>query len=698
MLARLLALTLSTLFSASVFAQGKTAAKPLEASRLMSITYGSPSWNNDSTKIDSAYLILRDKATGKIVQINLEETEPDSSQFSGNFNVNIGESDKILPEIFIPPTNIRGSDKDNRQLYEQIKNNKLPRKPVIWKKNERGQATLDVYDTREQAEAALKAYQTQQALSRGTPQPHGPKPLASENANLVAAQLERQMELKKLALEAAKRESERVRLEQIERQKAEERLKAAAAATANERAERKARAEILAAEAMRFFNKGQFSEAEAKFEQAMNLDPENKSYNFKYGVALYRTEKFNDALVSLKLASVEPKNENERLYFMGLTHYRLKELPAAMDIFTSVAKSDDSIMGPSSEFYRGVIFFTQEKWDAAKASFEKVIDTSKDPAMDQQAEEYIENIANAMAIAKLRENKFTFMGTVGAMYDSNVLLAPDNASDQGSNTNISDFRLLTVGDLEYRPLFTDRHELFVKANASLTNSLKNESAPADPYLYSIAAPYSYKGAMGKKAFKFTVKPGYEMLYMAPTGSGTKVSTLNSYFVLLDTTIIMNPTWFANYNFEYRGDDSQLASSVGQENADAAKYSLRTNQTVFLDKGRKKALIGSLGYVMNAAKGENKKYNRYEGGVTFTKPWKWDTTWNLGLAFYSLKYPDESNSRSDFNTTLSTGLTKPVREWLIWGLSGSYTKNDSNVTAQEYSKFTVLTTATFITNF
>jgi hypothetical protein len=692
--AHLLALTLLVACSITALAKGKT----VEANRLMSITYGSTSWNTDSTKIDSAYLVLRDKMTGKLVQINLEETEPDSSQFYGSFSINIGENDKITPEIFVPPSNIRNSDKDNRKLYEQIQNNKLPRKPVIWKKDDRGRATLEVYDTRNQAESALKSYQNQIAASKGVQAARGLKPLPSENANLVAQQLERQLVLKKLAMEAAKQESERIRLEQIERQKTEERLKAAMAATEKERAERKARAEKLAAEAMTHFNQGKFLEAQAKFEEAVNLDPQNKSYYFKYGVSLYKNEKFNDALVALQLAEVEPKSENERNYFMGLTHYRLKELPAALDIFTGVAKSGNMALAPSSEFYRGVIFYTQERWEPAKASFETVIDTSTDPLMDQQAEEYIENIANAIATQKLRENKFTFMGSVGAMYDSNVLLAPDNASDQGSNTNIADFRLLTIGDLEYRPVYTDVHELFLKANAGLTNSLKDKSAPADPYLFSLAAPYSYKGSLAKKALKFTVKPGYELMYMAPSGSGKKDLSLNSYFILLDTTIIMNPTWFANYNFEYRGDDSQLASSVGPENADSIRYSLRTNQTFFLDKGRKKALSGSLGYVLNPAEGKNRRYNRLEGGVSFAQPWKWETNWNVGLSVFSLKFPDASNSRSDFNLSLTSGLTKPVKEWLLWGISGAYTKNDSNVKTQEYSKFTVMTTATFITNF
>lgn len=663
----------------------------------MSITYGSPSWNVDSTKIDSAYLILRDKTSGRIVQINLEETEPDSSKFMGHFSVNLGESDKIMPEVFVPPSDIRKGDKDNRKLYELIQNNKLPRKPVIFTKNERGQGNLDVYDTREQAEAALKAYQAEVALAK--PSPHnGAKPLASEKASLMAKQMERQMELNRLAAEAAKRESERVRLEQIERQKAEERLRQAKAATEKERAERKARAQAVADEAMALFNQGKFAESEAKFKMAVELDPENKSYYFKYGVALYRLEKYNEALVILNLADVDPHIQNEKNYFMGLTHYRLKELPAALSRFSSVAATSDPVMAPSSEFYKGVILFVQEKYEPAKAAFEKVIDTSKDPALDQQAEDYIENIAAAQALAKLRENKFTFTGTVGAMYDSNVLLAPDNESSQGSTTNIADFRLLTIGDLEYRPVLTDKQELFVKLNASLINSAQDKAAAADPYVYNLSLPYSYKGFWGQKAMKTTIKPGYETLFMAEGGSSTKGMVFNSYFIAAESTLIMNPKWFANYSLEYRRDDSRMSSSNGPEDADANKYSLKTNQTFFLDKARKRAVIGSAGYVLNSAAGDNKKYNRYEGGATYVRPIKWNATWSLGLSVYKLTYPDESNNRRDFNLSLSSGVSKPIKENLIWGLNASYTKNDSNVNEQEYSKYTIFSTLTYIANF
>ncbi len=95
----------------------------------MHITYGSPSWNTDSAKVDTAYLILRDKDSGRFVQIQLEETEPDSSQFAGHFSVSLGDKETISPEIYVPPRELRNSDPDNKKLYEMIREGKLPRKP-----------------------------------------------------------------------------------------------------------------------------------------------------------------------------------------------------------------------------------------------------------------------------------------------------------------------------------------------------------------------------------------------------------------------------------------------------------------------------------------------------------------------------------------------------------------------------------------
>jgi len=675
----------------------QTPKKPVVMDRLMFITYGSPSWNKDSSKVDTAFIFMRDKTSGRIAQIQLEETEPDSSQFKGQFNVSLNESEKISPEIYIAPTSLREADQDNKKLYELIKAGKIPRKPLVWKKSARGQTVLDVYDTREQGESAYKVYQEEQKLLALTRGKKLAKPVLSDSTLDTARQAELKNLLSKLAKESAKHEANRIRMEQIERQKADLRMARLNQMPEAERNEQKRLADVAAKTAMGFYTQGKFLEAQASFKKSVDLDPSVTSVLYNFGVVQYRNEKFNESIVALRMSKVDPQTDAERKYYMALNHYRLSELVSAMKLFEEVGASQNPVLGPSAVFYQGVIYFTEEKFEQAKKAFETVIDISQDAKMDDQAEAYLDRLAAAMAFAKMRENKWTVSGTLGLMYDSNVLLAPDNASDQGSATDIEDARLLTVLDLEYRPIFTEHHEASAKATVTMINSVKEDAAKADPFLYTFSAPYTYKGIVWKKGYKLTAKPGYEVLYMAPSG-GTKTQQQASPFFSLDNTFVMNPEIFSVYSFEYRADDTVTPDAIGPNDSDASKIGLKTSQIFILDKAKKQMFIANLGYSINAAKGDNKKYARIDAGATYLQPLKWDVTWNAGLSMYRVNYGSADPSRTDFNTTLSTAVSKPIRDWVTWSFLANYSKNDSDVSANEYSKYTVMTTATFVTSF
>lgn len=685
-------------FTTTAFAQSPIKAKrqpkaPIDINKTIFISYGSSTWNTNSAQIDSAFIVLRDKTSGKLVQISLEESEPDSALFVGQFSVNWGATESLAPEVFIPPANARDSEKDYKKIFAMIQDNSLKSKPLIWKKNLKGLTVLDVYDSQEQADAAAKAYHQAQQQ----PKKELLKPVPSPEALAAAALAEQKARLEKLALEAAKREADRVRLEQLEKQKAEERIRQAKLASEKERAERKEKAEKIAQEAMELYKAADYLNAEAKFKASVELDPENKNYYFQYAITLYRNQKYNDALVMFSLTKVEGASAIEKTYYEGLCHYRLKEFEPAVKAFTEAAASGDKMMAPSAMFYTGVVQFAQEKYEEAKKNFETVIDTSEDARLDEQAESYLDQIATQLIYKKMRENKWTLTGTVGLMYDSNVLLAPDSAIDQGSSTNVADFRFMTNADAEYRPVLSEHHEWSAKMNASLLNSVKNEAAIADPYQFSIGLPYSYKGVMGSKGVKWTFKPSFETLLMSPDGTKDKGLVLSSYLALFEGTWIMSQSYFATYNFEYRIDNSNLADSLGKNDSDATKYSLRTIQSFFLDKAKKEALMGNLGYVLNAAKGDNKLYQRLEGGVTYARPTSWDASLTLGLSIYKLTFPKADEKRDDFNVTLTTGVSKPVKEWMTWSVIGSYTKNDSSLaTTYEYSHWTLMTVGTFTT--
>src|SRR5256885_15186876 len=110
---------------------------------------------------------------------------------------------------------------------------------------------------------------------------------------------------------------------------------------------------------------------------------------------------------------------------MGLIFFKLKEFSQAKESFAAVKASKNATLAPSAAFYEGLVYFSEENFKAAQSSFEFVIDQSSDPVMDKKAEEYIEKIAAAIAAKKMAAKKWILDATIGANYDSNILLLPN---------------------------------------------------------------------------------------------------------------------------------------------------------------------------------------------------------------------------------------------------------------------------------
>lgn len=658
------------------------------------IVYGSASWNIDSTKPDSAFLFLRDKTNGKIVKIQLEESEPDSSLFAGSFVVNWGQSGAVNPEIFIPPKDMRNNSDAVKKFNELLSKGDIKSKPIVIKRADGTSAkVIDVYDTTEQAGRATVAAQAEEK-SRQEAAKTLTKPALKEQDLEVLKKSKQQAMMNELALQAAKRDTERLRIEQIERQKAEERMRREKALSESARAERRKQAAVLAGQAQADYMNGNFAGAEDKFSQSMEMDPENKSYYFRYGVSLYRTNKFDESLVILKMTADDPETVLEKKYYMGLIHLRLKEYPAALSLMRAAGSNPKSPIAPSAAFYEGVILFTQEEYSAARAPFERVIDISSDPRLDEQAEQYLDQIIVLAKEKEVMSHHWFINGMVGAMYDSNVLLAADTETSQGSATKVGDVRALASGDVEYRPVYTKSKELGFKASGFYLWSTKKEATYADPLQMNISAPYTYKGTAFSKGYKFALKPAFETVYMDSNQDLSRENILQSYLVSADNTFVMHKNYIATYTVEIRNDNSLVLSSVNDNDADAMKYSLKTAQTFILDGAAKEILVANGGIVVNDTKGKDVYYRRIEVGANYLRPMKWDATLILGLSYYRLEFSKKTDTRTDNNTTFTAGMVKPVKNWVTWMTTGTYSNNVSDSAANHYSKWTAMTAAVF----
>lgn len=649
--------------------------------------YASTSWNADAKKIDNAFLFVRDKESGKTVKIVLDETEPDSSLFQGSFAISFDEK-KITPEVYNPPISARKDSKSLDKFSIQVRNGSVTPLPTLIR-TDNTSTVFEVFDTKAQAKRASDAYKMELEAKNEAEKTKLIKPKTDDGNVQMAKDLGRQMELAKLASLAATREMERIRLEQLEQQRLEQIKAASDRLNQKEQQRRRSEAVRFAEMGSNDYQKGEYPSAEENFRKATELDPNDKSYYFKYGVTLFRNQKFDEALVALKIAKSDNDTDLERRYYIGLIHFRLQEYELALKAFEKVRESQHPVMSPSSAFYIGIIQMGKDELDQAQKSFEDVIDTSSDPALDKKSEENIEKIARLKEYKKMAARKWMVNAKSGLNYDSNVLLVSDTDTSTAAESNKAGLRLNANADASYRFFFTEKSEFSTKLAGIYVYSIDDEFASADPTVLTLTAPYVIKGSGEGKTYKLTLTPGYETLFMDFDSSGVRTNILNTFMANIDYLRINKPNWFSNTNLDIRNDDSQIIASA-DDRADAIKVGLKRSEMLFLDESKKKMILGFLGYVLNAADGKNKTFGRVELGTIYSAPWTKfkNFTWNTGFSTYLMNFSKADETREDRNMTLLFGTNKMINENWAWSTSGSYVINSSDQSSFAYNKYSV----------
>ena len=682
----------------SALGQSKPQSKrpPVDSANAIHLSYANSAWNKDPGKIDSASIIMREGASGKIVQINLVETEPNSSIFSGFYSISWQNLEKMNVEFYIPPQEYFSEDGGLKRLTSMIANKELRRSPFILKKGAGGSQTIEIYDSKEQAQLAVTAFRAEQQV-RGMMN----KKFPSDQAVDVA----------KLGMEAKEREAaalslkERVHISQLEMQHLQMLLKKFSALSPKDQMAHKKQAEAVAAEALALYQQDKYPEALAKFDQAIELDPTTRAYYFQYGVTLYKTDNFNRSIVLLQLADGPSVREVERDFYIALNFFRLKENTNAANAFDKVIATKDPGLAPPSVFYKGMVKFDQKKWDDATAAFQSVLDTSTDKDLDKKAEAYIEQILRARQFDAERSKKWQISATVGEIYDSNVTLTSQSSLDQGTASNINGYRDLFSGSVRYRPIYEQDHEFALQMDLMTmytTDSAMNYSQTlrnADPTVITLTAPWTYKGVLFGKGYKFDVSPGYESIFMSIEDNSFK-PIVTSALLNFSNLFVMSEKLFSNFNLELRDDMSGLgdAGTDGDNNSSAIKAKLIYSNMIFISDDKAKIVTTELAYTLNQAQGVNESYNRIDAGVGLIQPVGWGITANTKLSYFNLSYPTNPNGRMDNSYAITAGGSKKLDDVWSTGLLANYNMNSSNVDANQYNKWTVMLTVSALLGF
>jgi hypothetical protein len=666
----------------------------LDSSTAVRIRFHLPTRNKSSAAIDTASILMREGETGRTIQLLLVETEPDSSIFSGFYQINFQNIQRLQVEFYSPPQNQINDMKSMKGLIEQIETKQIRRNPYILRRSSGGQQTIEIFETPEKARAAIRSYRREQQTE--ALQNQQLSKIASEQATekaQLAALLATELAAKAAAAKAA---AELDRLKQLEAKRLEELRARQAAANEAERRTRLDRALKLSEKGLELFRAGDFLQARNAFDQAVSLDPANRVFYFQYAVTLYKTDDFSRSLVFLGMANDAKVSPSERMYYIGLNNFRLKEYEPSLRAFQSVIAGNDPSLTPSAHFYKGIIQYENRRWEEAQQSFQAVLDTSDDPRLDERAEAYIEMILKIKHFEEEAKQKWALSTTLGEIVDSNVILASDSQRDAGLATNVEGLRSLLSGSIRYRPIYEETREFAAQLDLmtmyTLDKSLKIDSTlrTADPTTATLTLPWTYKGFLWGKGYKLDLTPGYETIYMGVEDDQQK-EILNSFLFNISNLLMMSDSWFATYNLELRSDNSKLSSSTGDDDSSATKIKLLNSHMIFLDSDKTRILTAEGALTTNQAKGKNTTYNRIDLALGYIAPLNDEWTANGKLGFYQLGYPSNPNERADSNTTLTGGASRKIGEMWNLGATGTYTLNSSNVETNSYKKWTLLLT-------
>lgn len=662
----------------------------VDSKNTIRLNYGRREWNTNPTQLDSAVIFLREGASGKIVQIEAEETAPDSAVFSGYYSINWRNLDALRVEFFAPPQKLLIDLTGRKKISQMIETKELRNLPFVLRKDPvTGVQNIELFDNLEQARLAYRAFQAEKELLVALK-----NRLDSRNQTLDTAMLATE----RAELEEASRNlAERVRMSQIETQRLSQLLSAYTNASVESREKRRSDAQAAADQAMLDYRAGRLAEARKSFEQAVDLDPSNRTYYFQYGVTLYKLEDFNRSLVYLDLADGKGLNSTEREFYRGLAYYRLKDSSSALSAFEKVVAAKDSVISPSARFYRGIIFFEKKRWTEARPEFQGVLDESKDPALDERSEAYLENILRQQQFDAERARRWSITGTFGEMYDDNVLLSSDSDRDRGIATNKEAFRTLLVGSARYRPIYEETSEFSLQADVmtmlSVDTSFQGSQtiSNADPTVVGFSAPWTHKGMFLGKGHKFDFVPGVEATYMSVENNEWKM-IYNSLLAGFQNLFIISDFWITSVNVDLRRDSSLLSSSTGDDDSSALKSKISWSNINFLSD-KKQIVLSDFAYTLNNSQGKNSVFNRIDLGIGYVRPFYWDTTFSSKLSYFLLTYTQNATGRIDNSYSLTLGLTRKVWENVTGGIATTYNINSSNVTANQYKKLNVMLTLT-----
>jgi len=403
-------------------------------------------------------------------------------------------------------------------------------------------------------------------------------------------------------------------------------------------------------------------------------DPSIDRDRLELGYALYRLDRYDEAVVELEIASREGRSAGEATMMLGIVETRRGNHDAARAALARVETLDPKRAVPA-RYYQGLAAWRAGDTDAAIEQFTWVSTQGGDGPYAREAAAFLERIRDGGT------KPYRLYAGLAFEYDSNVALAPDDERIAEDIYDISD-------EADGRAVITAGGQYLVYATPQLHLSLG----------------YDFLQSLHFDLERFDVQThraggqGEYLLGNVTLGllAGVEHSLLDEESLVTGGTVLpwvrVDEGAFGRTELYYRLRGRNFLLSPYSAERDSNNHATGARQFFALGSRDRNLIAGYRFDADNAKRIDGEQFDYYGHQFEAGLEWAFDEDLSAG-ALYAYKienYSDASESadgekRDDDEHQVITRLLKRVHEY-VW-LSGSYVfvRNDSDQKSYDYTR-------------
>lgn len=417
-------------------------------------------------------------------------------------------------------------------------------------------------------------------------------------------------------------------------------------------------------------------------ETALKLDPAMRYAHYHLGLAYFQQQRYPEALEQLQRATAfDPENAAAQFY-QGYTLYQLKRYPEALAALEHTAQLDPTL-APAAQFYRGASHYELGNDARARTAFEAVQTTDPASPLSRNAQRYLEALQ-----ARTREQRWLQVdGSLSLQYDDNVILEP-------RNTSISR-----------------------RADGSLIVNLSGELLPVRTPVLQAGVEYDFFQNLHFSLHDFDIRSHtfgvFGRLKLQPVTLRLRVNYIdtalnNAHFadtvgVQASALIEQTETLVGLVGVEYRHENFFGDVLSGQDPAVRSRdgYNVRVgfDQFWLFNKKQSYARV-SYHYDAQRSEGSDWDYNGHEIGLGMQTPIGAGMSLDLYGTYYRFDYQNvnsfdmiqlglldrsDTRSRTDNRFTAGVALSRDLGRYLTVSAGYAHTSNHSNIAFFDYRR-------------